>query len=158
MHVSHRLGVLQLARVLVSQRAEITVRILALDAASPSGVRVLFEDGLSLPLDFANGRFSGYLPGFGDWNGDGRSDLFVPHGDRTIGLRLGRAKDGEVGFGPVVARQIVPLATATTRTSDLDADGLDELVFFTPDEDGSPLVVLENRGRLPGSPARLRSR
>ena len=42
--------------------------------------------------------------------------------------------------------------------ADLDGDGLDDLVAYTTSEPGMPLVVLENLGRLPGTPARMRPR
>lgn len=151
-------GVLQLVRLLVSRRAETKVRILALDPASPGGVRTLWEDALSLPLDFKAGRFAGILPGFGDLNGDGLLDLFVSRGARTIGFRLGSRKPGAPRFESVDGLQTVPLDAGTSRVADLDGDGLDDIVAFTSTEPERPLVVLENLGRLPGSPSSLRPR
>lgn len=151
-------GVLQLVRLLVSRRAETKVRILALDPASPGGVRTLFEDQLALPLDFKESRFAGILPGMGDWNGDGLLDLFVTRGDQAIGFRLGSQAPGEPRFGPIAGTQAVPLVAGASRVTDLDGDGLDEIVAFTSTDPDPPLVVLENLGRLPGSPSSLRPR
>ncbi|MFO0690502.1 MAG: VCBS repeat-containing protein [Myxococcota bacterium] len=151
-------GVLQLVRLLVSRRADTKVRILALDPASPGGVRTLFEDALSLPLDFKESRFAGILPGMGDWNGDGLLDLFVTRGDQAIGFRLGSRAPGKPRFGPVTGQQAVPLVAGASRVADLDGDGLDEIIAFTSTEPEPPLVVLENLGRLPGSPSSLRPR
>jgi hypothetical protein len=148
-------GVLQLARMLVTRRAEITIRILSLDPTSPGGVRKLWEDDLSLPLDFREGRFAGMLPGMGDWNGDGLLDLFVTRGDRAIGFRLGSRTEGAPRFGPPVGTQAVPLASGVSRVFDLDGDGLDEIISFTTTDPAAPLVVLENLGLLPGSPSKL---
>ncbi len=151
-------GVVQLIRLLVTQRAETTVRILRLDAASPGGTRTLFEDQVALALDFRASRFAGLVPGFGDWNGDGLLDLYVGDGREAIRFRLGSRVPGLAGFGSPLSRQPVPLASGATRTTDLDGDGLDDLVAFSNTAPGQPLVVLENLGRLPGSPARLRPR
>ncbi|MEZ4330927.1 MAG: FG-GAP-like repeat-containing protein [Myxococcota bacterium] len=151
-------GVLQLVRLLVTRRLETTVRILALDPDRPEGVRTLFEDRMALALDFEAGRLAGIVPGLGDWNGDGRLDLLVPRGERAIGFRMGRPESGSARFGSVAGEQRVPLATASTRAVDVDADGLDDIVLFTTAEPGVPLVVLENRGRLPGSPSSVRPR
>ncbi|MBY0399878.1 VCBS repeat-containing protein, partial [Myxococcota bacterium] len=151
-------GVLQLVRLLVSRRAETTVRILALDPKSPGGVRTLWENELALALDFKESRFAGILPAMGDWNGDGLLDLFVSRGDQAIGFRLGSRAAGAPRFGPVLEQQAVPLSAGASRIADLDGDGLDEIVVFTSTDPAPPLIVLENLGRLPGSPSSLRPR
>lgn len=158
LETSFDFGVMQLMRLLVTQRAETTVRILTVDAASPGGTRTLFEDQVSLALDFKESRFAGLVPGFGDWNGDGLLDLYLGDGSDSIRFRLGsRVPDG-ARFGSPLGRQAVPLVSGSTRTADLNGDHLDDLVAFTTTEPEPPLVVLENLGRLPGSPARLRPR
>ncbi len=158
LETSFEFGVLQLMRLLVTQRAETTVRILTLDPRSPGGTRTLFEDQVALALDFKESRFAGLVPGFGDWNGDGLLDLFVGDGSEAIRFRLGSRVPGVTRFGSPLARQAVPLASGSTRTADLNGDHLDDLVAFTTTEPEPPLVVLENLGLLPGSPARLRPR
>lgn len=158
LETSFDFGVVQLMRLLVTQRAETTVRILALDARSPGGIRTLFEDELALALDFKESRLAGLVPGHGDWNGDGLLDLFVARGSDAIAFRLGSKTAGAARFGSPLSRQPVPLASGTTRIADLDGDALDEIVAFSSSEPESPLVVLENRGLLPGSPSSLRSR
>jgi len=151
-------GVLQLVRLLVTQRAETTVRILALDRASPGGTRTLFEDRLAFSLDFKESRFAGVLPSFGDWNGDGLLDLFVQRGRDALAFRLGSRAPELPRFGSPVGRQPQPLESGESRVADLDGDGLDDIVVFTTSEPEPPLVVLENRGRLPGTHTSLRPR
>lgn len=151
-------GVLQLARLLTTRRAEIRVRVLALDPASETGVRELWQDDLSLALDFAESRFEGILPALGDWNGDGLLDLVVPRGSGSVSFRLGSRASGAPRFGPPTGAQPIALVAGTTRVADLDGDGLADLVAFSTSEPDPPLLVLQNLGRLPGSPSNLRSR
>ena len=158
LETSFEFGVLQLVKLLVSQRADTTVRILALDPTSPGGLRTLFVDRLSFGLDFKEGRFADLVPGFGDWNGDGLLDLFVPRGDDAIGFRLGSRAPGKPRLGSLVGRQPVPLTSGASRIADLDGDGLDEIVAYSTTDPEPPLVVLENLGRLPGSRSSLRPR
>lgn len=158
LETSFEFGVLQLVKLLVSQRADTTVRILALDPTAPGGLRTLFEDRLSFGLDFKEGRFADLVPGLGDWNGDGLLDLFVPRADDAIGFRLGSRAAGAPRLGGIVGRQPVPLASGASRIADLDGDGLDEIVAYSTSDPEPPLVVLENLGRLPGSKNSLRPR
>jgi len=158
LETSFEFGVVQLMRLLVTQRAETTVRILALDPTSPGGIRTLFEDQVSLGLDFEQNRFAGILPGLGDWNGDGLLDLVVSRGRDAISFRLGSREPGAERFGSTQARQPVPLESGATRIAKLDGDGLDDILAFDASDPEPPLVVLENLGRLPGSPSSLRPR
>ena len=158
LETSFQFGVVQLIRLLVTQQAETTVRILALDATSPGAVRTLFEDQLSLALDFKESRIAGLVPGMGDWNGDGLLDLYVSRGTDAISFRLGRKSPATARFGSPLSRQPVPLASGTTRIADLNGDGLDEIIVFTSSDPEPRLVVLENLGLLPGSPNSLRPR
>ncbi len=155
LETSFEFGVLQLIRLLVTQRAETTVRILRLDPASPGGLRTLFEDRIALGLDFEKSRVIGLVPGFGDLNGDGQLDLFVGDGSDSIRFRIGSRQAGTPLFGSPLGRQSVPLSSGSTHAVDLDGDGLDDLVAFTTTEPGPPLLVLENLGRLPGTPTRM---
>lgn len=158
LETSFEFGVVQLMRLLVTQRAETTVRFLALDPTSPGGLQTLFEDQVSLGLDFEQNRFAGLIPGLGDWNGDGLLDLVVGRGRDAIGFRLGSREPGAERFGSALARQPVPLESGATRIADLDGDGLDDIVAFDASDPEPPLVVFENLGRLPGSPSSLRPR
>ncbi|HKK53567.1 MAG TPA: VCBS repeat-containing protein [Myxococcota bacterium] len=150
------LGLLQLVRILLTRRAETTVRVLVLDAGRPEGLRVAFEDDLSFRLDFGEASVSGLLPALGDWNGDGIQDLHVSRGEEAIGFRLGSDRPDEPLFGAVVGDQPLPLGSGRSRSADLDGDGLDDIIAFDRTDPDAPLVVLQNRGRLPGTPPTLR--
>lgn len=156
--LSLELGLVQLVRLLLTRRAETRIHILELDPEASEGFRVVFEDDLSLQLDFGQGSITGLLPGLGDWNGDGVQDLQVARGKGRIGFRLGSRQPGEPRLGSVVGEQSMPLRGGLGRSADLDGDGLDELIAFDATDPEAPLVVLQNRGRLPGTPASLRAR
>lgn len=152
------LGLVQLVRILLTRRAETRIRVLTLDAASSSGLRVVFEDDLAFRLDFGEGSVQGLIPSLGDWNGDGIQDLHVARDAKTIGFRLGSPSNAEDEplFGSVVGHQGLPLRGGQSRSADLDGDGLDELIAFDRKDPDAPLVVLHNRGRLPGTASGLR--
>jgi len=156
--LSLELGLLQLVRLLLTRRAETRIRILTLDPRASDGLRVVFDDDLSLKLDFGQGRLIGLVPSLGDWNGDGVQDLQVPRGEDRIGFRLGSRTPGGPHLGSIVAEQPMPLGGGLAHGADLDGDGLEELIAFDATDPDAPLLVLRNRGRLPGTPASLRAR
>lgn len=156
LETSLEFGVLQIVRFLLTRRMETTVRILEVAPDVPGGLRTRFEDGFSFRVDFGAGRIAGLVPSLGDWNGDGAEDFFRPSGRDTIAFRLGTRDREKPAFGSETGRQAVPLESGWTRSADLDGDGLDEIVAFSPEEPDAPLVVLHNRGRLPGTAPRVR--
>ncbi|MCA9505637.1 MAG: VCBS repeat-containing protein [Spirochaetaceae bacterium] len=149
-------GIVQLVRVLLTRRVETMVRVFALDPTSEGGLRQRFEHGFAFALDFDRGVAGGVVPTLGDWNGDGIQDLSVAAGAGELSFRLGQASPDEPCFGRETGRQTIPLATGEGRAVDLDGDGLDEIVAFTDSDADEPLVVLHNRGRLPGTAPGLR--
>ncbi len=149
-------GIVQMIRVLVTRSAQTRLRVLVLDPESPDGTRTVFEDDFSFRLDFGDGRISGLVPSLGDWNGDGIQDLFISRGDDEIGFRLGSVTAGKPLFGRAIGRQNVPLPSGESRIADLDGDGLDEIVAFNDTDPEQPLLVLQNRGRLPGTRPELK--
>lgn len=151
LEMSLEFGVLQVVRFLLTRTAQMRVRILALDPESKGGTRALFEDAFTFRFDFDEGTIGGILPSLGDWNGDGLQDFHLRASDDEITFRMGSARPGDDLFGRKVGRQPVPLDAGRTRTIDLDGDGLDDLVAFDPKKVDAPLVVLGNRGRLPGT-------
>ena len=148
-------GVVQLARVLTTRRVEADVRVLSL--ARGAAPRVTWSGSLTLRLDFGEGRLVGIVPTpEGDWNGDGRKDVLLGVGADGLAVRLGEARPEGPGFGPIVASQEVP-AEGQAVVSDLDGDGLDDLVLHDPRDADGVVRVLRNLGQLPGTAAGLRA-
>lgn len=158
LETSIEFGIVQLARLLVTRRAETSIRLLGLDPEVPGGLRLLFEDDFAFRLDFAESAIAGLLPGLGDWNGDGRLDFFVSSGDEAIAFRMNTPRDQTLRFEGASAKQPVGLEGGQSRVADLDGDGLDDIVAFSTRLSDSPLVVLRNRGRLPGTRAEITPR
>lgn len=150
-------GLIQMVRILLTRKAETLIRVLVLDSEAPGGTRVIFEDEFSFRLNFGDASVSGLIPSLGDWNGDGVQDLYVARSDDQIGFRLGSKVKGEAVFGRITGRQSVPLSSGQSRIADLNGDGLDEIVAFTTTDPDQPLIVLQNLGRLPGTPPELRA-
>jgi hypothetical protein len=100
---------------------------------------------------------SGLVPSLGDWNGDGVQDMFVATSDDEISFRIGSKEKGQALFGRAKGRQPVGLDSGESRIADLDGDGLDDIVAFTDNRADQPLIVLQNRGRLPGTRPALRA-
>jgi hypothetical protein len=150
-------GIVQMMRILVTRKAKTQVRVLVLDPESPDGTRTIFKDEFSFRLNFGDSTMSGLVPSVGDWNGDGVQDMFVTRGDDEISFRIGSAEEGEAVFGRAKGRQPVGLDSGESRIADLNGDGLDDIVAFTDKYADQPLIVLHNRGRLPGTPPSLRA-
>ena len=149
-------GVIQIVAALLTGNTKITLRVLTLDPDAPDGFRIIFEDDLKFALDLASSRIEGLVPTLGDWNGDGIQDLHVS-GSSSVRFRLGaRPGDGPL-FGKATGRQPLPLPSGQSRVADLDGDRLDDLIAFDDTSSDAPLIVLENRGLLPGTGPRLRA-
>jgi hypothetical protein len=150
-------GVLKLVGLLLTGRTKIGLRVLSLDPSQPDGTRTSFEDEISFRLDLASSRLKGLIPTLGDWNGDGIQDLFVAKGSKAISFRLGARPGQGPRFSRARGRQPLPLESGECRVADLDGDGLDDFIVFDHWEPEAPLVVLHNRGQLPGSRPTLRA-
>lgn len=150
-------SVLKLVGLLLTGGSKIGLRVLSLDPSQPDGTRTSFEDRLSFRLDLASSRVKGLIPTLGDWNGDGIQDLFVAKGAEAIAFRLGERTGQGPRFDRARGRQPLPLESGECRVADLDGDGLDDLIAFDHWEPEAPLVVLHNRGQLPGSRPTLRA-
>jgi len=150
-------GILQIVRMLLTRSIEARVSVLALDSESEDGTRTLFEDDLSVRLDFEQSSMKGLVPSLGDWNGDGLRDFFLPEGEDRIALRLGSGRPDTPLFGRIAGTQSAGLTRGESRAADLDGDGLDEIVAFDPTDADAPLVVMRNRGRMPGTAPSLRA-
>jgi len=153
-------GVMQVARILTTRRAEVDLRVTPIPQAAVtegSAPAPSFERAISLRLDFGAGRVVGLLPtAEGDWNGDGRQDLVYGRGGDELVLQLGSAEPGGPGFGGAVVAQAAP-SEGLGRVADLDGDGLDDLVLVDPQDASGAVRVLRNRGRLVGTPPALRA-
>jgi hypothetical protein len=148
-------SIAQLLRILARGAAQIELRVYGFDA-KPLGQPVLrWSDDLTLPFDFKTGRVTALFPSFdGDWNGDGRRDLVYGDAEGNAHLRLA---EPDLRIGPEAGRIALGAAGGSTLAFDLDGDRLDELVVWDPVDASGRLRVARNLGRLPGSPAQLRS-
>ncbi|HIF93949.1 MAG TPA: VCBS repeat-containing protein [Myxococcales bacterium] len=150
-------GIVQMMRILVTRKAKTQVRVLVLDPDSLDGTRTIFKDEFSFSLNFGDSSMSGLIPSIGDWNGDGVQDMFVARGEDEISFRIGSSESGEPVFGKAKGRQAVGLDSGESRIADLNGDGLDDIIAFTDNDPNQPLIVLENAGRLPGTPSSMRT-
>lgn len=151
-------GIMQIVRVLLTRKTSVSVRILNWDPASPGQFRTSWEQDMTFKLDFGEGRIAGLLPtAEGDWNADGRKDLLYPKGDDRLAIRLGRAGDGGPGFGKTIAEQPIDLAAGRTRVADVNGDGLDDLIAYDPLDASGRILLLTNRGILPGTRPELKA-
>ena len=146
-------GMFQLLRILTRSQAELELRVYGFDGAKLGPPRLRWSDDLTLPFDFKTARVTALLPKFeGDFNGDGRRDLVYGDADGNARIRLGAP--GAI-FGEEVASIPLQARGGATAFIDLDGDRLDEIVFWDPVEPAGRLRIARNRGKLPGSPARL---
>lgn len=155
--LSLEFGVLSVVGLLLTGSMDVTLSVLGLDPRSDDGMRIEFEDELSFRIDIGTSSIEGLVPAIGDWNGDGIQDLFVAKGSDKLSFRLGNKPGDGPRFGKPKGRQPLPLASGETRIADLDGDGLDDIIAFDHAETEADLVVLHNRGRLPGTQPTLRA-
>jgi hypothetical protein len=147
---------------LVTRRVQVAVDVFAprpASLASGAPLEPAWRTELDLRIDFDEGRVIGFVPSAaGDFNGDGRRDLIFVPGMGRLGLRLGLGPaEGGPGFGPLAAEQPFPLS-GSALAMDLDGDRLDEIVAFDPRSASGEILVLRNRGVLPGTPASVSPR
>ena len=148
-------GVIQLMRVLVTERVQAKFRLLRFSGTDITDTETSWEEDVTLPLDFSNGRISGVIPTLaGDLNGDGLRDLVWGESLDRLSVRIGEHGPSGPRFGPRVARQSIP-GGERALIADLDGDGLDDIILYDTTDLSGQLHVLENLGRLPGSPSVL---
>jgi hypothetical protein len=149
---SIQFGIVQLVRILLTRKANVSLRVLNSDPANPSELVSSWQHDMTFKVNFGEGRAEGLFPNMeGDWNGDGRNDLIHPAGDRRIAVRLGRPGAKGPEFGDQAGTQKLPIDTGRTRVADLNGDGLDDLVVYDPREIDGKVWALYNAGRLPGT-------
>ena len=161
--ISGQFRKLSVARVLEAELAFELVELLltrALDArvsihrARADGLfeeKPWIERKLDIPFSFDTGRPRGFTPTLnGDFNGDGKLDFLTSGDGQRIEVYLG----GEDGFRKRHARQEME-SGGRVRFGDLNADGLDDFVLYSPRRPAAPMLIGINTGQLPGSPPRM---
>ena len=148
-------GLLQIAEILVQRQVDVRAEIRRSLDNGHFEEKPSIDRSFSIPFDFETLRSRGFVPTLErDWNGDGKLDLLDSDGGKAIEVCL--AGDGE-GFARCQVRQ--PLDTGgRIRFGDLDGDGLSDFVLYDTRRPDVPVRVGVNRGTLPGTPPRLRTR
>lgn len=141
------MSVLELVEFLITRAADVRLRIHRfVDGRFEPEPEAQLK--LDVPVSFDTFRTAGFLPSLNaDVNGDGRRDLLLGGDGDRIEVRLGGQ---DPPFQHETASQRVNTA-GELRVADLEGDGLDDLLIFTPQQPGVPLRLLHNRGRLPGT-------
>lgn len=143
--------VMEMIETLVTQAVDARVTILKLDEQGLFGDKPWVKKKLDIPFSFETGRPKGFIPTLnGDFNGDGQLDFMSSGDGQRIEVYLG----GEHRFGKRHARQEI-MSGGRVRFGDLNHDGLDDFVLYSPRRPGAPMQLGTNAGLLPGSPPRL---
>lgn len=150
-------GLVQALRVLATRRAQVDLRVDRLEGPGITGLVRTWGEPISVGLDFEQGRLEGLFPTVdGDWNADGRRDLLLGLSSDEIGIFLGTRGERGAGFSASEARQRAP-ASGRSFVTDLDADGLDDLIVYDPSDASGAVHWLRNTGVLPGGSPALRA-
>lgn len=145
------MGVVELVELLLQRSIDANVRVHRF-ADGAFGAEPSAKVKLAVPVSFDTFRTAGFVPHVhADLNGDGARDLLLGASGSRLEARLG-------GREPLFARTDATQAVDTggeLRAGDLDGDGLDDLLIFNPQLPGHALLLLRNRGVLPGTTPRL---
>jgi hypothetical protein len=150
-------GVVQAVRMLTLGRLEARLRVLALPREAGAPPVETWRTEVSFPFDFETSRVLGVMPYTeADWNGDGLRDLCWGDGSGKLRFRLGEARAGGPGYGPVAATLSLPLS-GDLVSADLDGDGLPDFVAHDPLDLEGRVRIGMNRGALPGTRPGIRA-
>jgi hypothetical protein len=152
--VSIPFSLLELVEALLTRSFDAKVSIYRPDAAGIFEAKPWVELKLDVAFSFDTFRTKGFLPNWNaDLNHDGQLDLLTSGDGDEIEVFLGGA---ERRYQTRDARQKVDTG-GQVRFGDLDSDALPDLVIFDPSRNDVPVLILHNRGTLPGSPPKLRA-
>ena len=142
---------MEMIEMLVTQAVDARVTIHKVDDQGVFSDEPWVKKKLDIPFSFDTGRPRGFTPTLnGDFNGDGHLDFLTSGDGQRIEVYLG----GEDGFRKRHARQEME-SGGRVRFGDLNADGLDDFVLYSPRRPGAPMLIGINTGQLPGSPPRM---
>jgi hypothetical protein len=147
------INILELIEIFLTEEIDANLAVYRLDRpasvpAAPMGGDAWFEVKLGVALDFDTSRPAGFIPTVEhDFNGDGFRDYISSTDGTKLEIFVG---DPKKGYKSRSARQKIA-TEGQIRPGDVNGDGLTDLVLFNTRRDNQPVMLLTNRGVLPGT-------